>query len=1192
MFGEFFKFDLRYQLRTPLLWIGIAVFMLIAVLIARSDAVQLGGAIGNVHRNAPMVIVGWLNMFTVLGLLIAAAYIGNSVLRDFEFGTSELFFASPMKKRDYLFGRFAAGVVASLSIYLAICLALMAAYATPGLDAARLGPFSLAPYGWGLGVIVLPNLIFSAALIVFLAATMRSLMGTYIGIIAALMLLEIAGIIVSDVDNRWVAALVDPFAQSAIDYATRYWSAAERNTMLPALDGPLLLNRALVLAISGALLFATYKLFKPQRAGTGRAWFKRTNTIAVEAPRAGARITTSAGTPERFAAQWRAFTSTLRFELSQVLRGAPFLVLLFFGMFNLGFGLYFGEERYGVTVHPVTHLMLTAMYGSFNFLLGLIIAFYAGEMVFRERDAKIDAVVDATPQRDWVPLLAKFVALIGVIFAFLLVGAAMCVVFQLAKGGVAIEPLLYAKGLLLAAIPFVLAAAFCVALQVLTNNKFLGYLLVMVWLASRLGMGALHFDHNLYNYSAASGAPYSDLNGYGHFLFGHLSFRAYWALFAATLLAASAALWVRGTPESKTRWSEARRRLRGPLGAALALFVAGFVGLGGYVFYNTNVLNEYVASDTVLDRRADAEKAYAKYKDVPQPRITAVRADVDLYPEERRVEIAGHYKLVNKHDKPIEDLHVTLNPTTELVAVERPAMKLTLEDKVAGYRIYKLAQPLAPGDEVDFDFKTRVAHRGFTNSGEADSFVYNGTFFNSAEVMPGLGYNERAQIDNRNERRKRGLGDVPRMPKLEDEAARANSYLGHDADWIDFETTISTSAKQVALAPGYLQREWTENGRRHFHYKMDVPMMNFYAWLSADWAVKRDKWNDVAIEVYYNPAHAYNVDRMIESTKKSLDYFTKNFSPYQHHQVRIIEFPRYQTFAQSFANTIPFSESIGFIADLHDPDSFDFPFYVTAHEVAHQWWAHQVIGADLQGSTMLSESLAQYSALMVQEHEYGSAHMRQFLKYELDNYLKSRGGEVVEEVPLYRVENQPYIHYRKGAMTFYRLKDEIGEQALNRALAKFLKDRAYGAAPYPTSKELLDYVRAEAPADKQTLITDLFEKISFYDNRVVDATAKKRDDGKYDVTLTLAAKKRYADGQGNETAATLDDDIDVGVFARKPGAKEKDETVLFLEKRRLSDENPVVTVTVDAEPYEAGIDPYNKLIDRVSADNRKKVSII
>ncbi len=116
------------------------------------------------------------------------------------------------------------------------------------------------------------------------------------------------------------------------------------------------------------------------------------------------------------------------------------------------------------------------------------------------------------------------------------------------------------------------------------------------------------------------------------------------------------------------------------------------------------------------------------------------------------------------------------------------------------------------------------------------------------------------------------------------------------------------------------------------------------------------------------PKHAYNVDRMIDATRKSLDYSTTNFSPYQHKQVRILEFPRYPKFAQSFANTIPFSES----DRLHcrarpSQDRIDYVFYVTAHEIAHQWWGHQVIGANVQGQTMLSESLAQYSALMVME---------------------------------------------------------------------------------------------------------------------------------------------------------------------------------------------------------------------------------
>ena len=330
---------------------------------------------------------------------------------------------------------------------------------------------------------------------------------------------------------------------------------------------------------------------------------------------------------------------------------------------------------------------------------------------------------------------------------------------------------------------------------------------------------------------------------------------------------------------------------------------------------------------------------------------------------------------------------------------------------------------------------------------------------------------------------------------------------------------------------------------------------------------------------------------MIEATQKSLDYFTANFTPYQHKQVRILEFPSYQTFAQSFANTVPYSEGIGFIADLRDKENIDYVFYVTAHEIAHQWWAHQVIGANVQGAQMLVESLSQYSALMVMEKAYGREKMRRFLKYELDNYLQQRGGERIEELPLYRVESQPYIYYAKGSLVFYRLRDEIGEAALNRALKRFLEDKQYQPAPYPTSKDLLTYIRAEAAPDKQALITDLFEKIVLYDNRVIEAKAKKRADGQWDVTMKLHIAKLESDGQGVESPKAYNEPIEIAVFARAAGAKEADERVLLSEKRMLQGAEPTVTVTVREEPFEVGVDPFNKLIDRVSADNRKQVSV-
>jgi len=320
---------------------------------------------------------------------------------------------------------------------------------------------------------------------------------------------------------------------------------------------------------------------------------------------------------------------------------------------------------------------------------------------------------------------------------------------------------------------------------------------------------------------------------------------------------------------------------------------------------------------------------------------------------------------------------------------------------------------------------------------------------------------------------------------------------------------------------------------------------------------------------------------MIDSVKKSLDYFSRNFSPYQHRQLRILEFPRYASFAQSFPNTIPYSESIGFIARVKD-DDLDYPFYVTAHEVAHQWWAHQVIGGDLQGSTVLSETLAQYSALMVMEHEYGPDQIRKFLEYELDQYLQGRSTERKKEVPLLRVENQGYIHYRKGSVVMYALRDVIGEQAVNRALAGFIERWGFTGPPYPTARDLLAALQAETPADLQGWLGDLFERITLYDNRATGATARELADGRYEVTLTFQSRKLLAGEQGEESEVAFDDPIDIGVF-------DEDEAPLYLQQHRLDGSVSEVTVIVDGKPSRAGIDPYHKLIDRHPDDNETAV---
>ncbi|TAL71351.1 MAG: hypothetical protein EPN56_10525 [Rhodanobacter sp.] len=1192
MLFEILRFEWRQQLKAPLFWVILAAALGIAFTLTATDAVSAAGASGNVLRNAPLVIARLLSMMTVFSILLVVTFVAAAATRDFEQRTAELLFATPISRGAYVGGRFLAGYLVLVAILAACALAIALGGAMPWLDASRFGPADWRGYAWGFGVLVLPNLLFIAALLFLLATATRSLLASYVGVIAWFVLQGVTGYLSRNLDNHYLAAVLDPFGGRTLALVTRYWTPDQTNHLLPALDGVLLFNRLLWLGIAVLLLIATFVVFRPNREGLQLPRRKPRAEPPMLRPQAGTAVL--ALPHVTLAHGWRTHLVQLRaqfaFDTRGVLRGAAFLVLLVLALTVMVVSLVSSGLVYGTPTWPVTHQVLTAINNSFSLPLMIVVIFYAGELVWRERTHGSAEVSDAFPTPDWVAMAAKFGALLAVIASMLLVGAVVGIGWQLGHGYYRIEPWLYLRMLALDAIPFVLIAALALCLQVVCNHKFLGYFLSIAWLVSTLAFSLLHWDDNLYNYAGAPNVPYSDMNGFGHFYVGALWFNAYWGCLALALLVLASVLWVRGTGSDwRGRLREARARLRPEPTAVLVLSLLGFAGLGGFVYYNTHVLNRYISHDETLREHADYEKLYAKYAKLPQPRITAIKADVDIYPDQRRLAIRAHYTLVNKLKVPVTELFVNYTEGFYPKALGFAPHATVRFDRRLGVAIYKLDTPLAPGASLPFDFTLDYAPKGFTNESGETFIVHNGTFFNNM-VLPQFGYQPKFQISDRNDRKKYGLNpDVPRMPPLSDQAARARNYLSNDADWISFDTTVSTAADQIALAPGTLVKKWAQGDRRYFHYVMREPMLNFFAYLSARYAVKSEDADGVKISVYYDPAHAFNVDRMLESAKDSLAWYDRHYTPYQFKQLRILEFPGYMAFAQSFANTIPFSESIGFIADLRDQRRIDYVYDVTAHEVAHQWWAHRVIGADMQGSTMLSESLAQYSSLMVMQHKYGADQMRKFLKYELDLYLAGRGTEKTAEEPLAKVENQPYIHYRKGSLIFYALQDYVGEARLDAFLKQFLIDYGFQQPPYVDSQLFVDALGKHLGPAYQPMLDDFFWKITLFDNRMISAYAKRLPDGRYAVTMKVHAGMSYANGKGEDTRAAPNLPIAIGVFAQ--GANGRDGKPLYLAKRELPAGDTTLAVTVDGKPAMAGIDPYNELIDKVPDDNRKTVTV-
>jgi hypothetical protein len=823
----------------------------------------------------------------------------------------------------------------------------------------------------------------------------------------------------------------------------------------------------------------------------------------------------------------------------------------------------------------------------------ILIVFYSGILVWRERDSKVDELVGTAPLRANVSFASKLIALILVQVVLLIVVMLTGIMIQVYNGYYNVEPLQYFKelfGFKLIGLTFICVMA--MAIQVIINNKYVAYFVaVLVLMIVPFAFGLLEWNNPLILFnSSGPRLPYSDMNGYGHSLYSFMVFKFYWGSLCLLLIILSGLLWARGKEKGfRNRLKVARTLFNRRAKLAFSFSLLVFILLGSFIFYNTNVLNKNISSKDEEKNQAEFEKKYKRFSRTQQPRITSVFWNVDIFPQERGAKMKGYYMLTNKSKRKVDSIIVNMSSavTVNEFKFARQVTKV-LDDKDNGFYIYKLASPLEPGDSVRFDIDLQYFPKGFKSSDPGTAIVYNGTFFNSG-YLPSLGYNPDSELSEGTARKKHGLPVKERMASINDSLALMNTYISADADWINFECIVSTVPGQIAIAPGYLQKEWEKDGRKYFHYKMDCKILNFYSFLSASYEVKKDKWKDVAIEIYYHKGHEYNLDRMINGVKKSLDYYTKNFSPYQHRQVRILEFPRYATFAQSFPNTIPFSEGIGFIAkiDETDPESIDYPFYVTAHEVAHQWWAHQVIGGNVQGGTLMSETMSQYSALMVMEKEFGKQAMKKFLKYEMNEYLKGRATEGKKERPLLLVENQQYIHYNKGSVVMYALKDYIGEDSLNAALAKYIKKVAYQEPPYTTSKEFISFLRAATPDSLKYIINDMFESITLYENKTTKCSYTKTSGGKYLVKISVESKKMKADSIGKMKVVAVNDWIDIGIFGSKEEGGKKKETELYLQKRKINKGKMEFEIIVDEEPVKVGIDPYNKLIDRTPDNNTR-----
>jgi ABC-2 type transport system permease protein len=1216
-FITLFKFELKYWLKNPATYVYAAVLLVISTLIMAGNIGVFDSNTATTasvrFANSPIALFNSFGIL-ILGYFLLPSIVGGSVNRDFSSEMHSILYSYPFKKSEYIFAKFFSSVLITLVIFMIFGLGFLIAPLFPGVNPEMLGAFRPLAFLQIYGLIVLPNILLFGAIVFAVITFSRNLGAGFITMIILFFVQSMSQSLMSDLDSKTLSALLDPFGMSAITHATEYWNVAERNTNLLPMGGLVLINRLIWIAVSVLIFAGTYFKFQfTQNALTFR-WFSKKSAVVVKDNFNNLRdinlpkVTIDNSYSWNLKLMWKISHMNFKF----IIKSVPFMVLVAFGILFLIVGNSVTGTIFGTTTYPTTWKMLMVPSTMFNLFLLLITFLYSGMLVQRERRAKMFELVDATHTPNWVQYFSKFIALIKVQMLLLVVVMLACIVIQVSEGYYVIEPLHYLMELFILMLPvYIVWAAFSLFVQSLLSNFYIGFFALFIFYILSPMLSKVGIEQSIFIFNVDSGFSYSDMNGYGSRIPSYMFYRLYWLLFSSSLLILGLAIWRRGVRETvKIRFRRAKENWTRTLYTSLLVCTFGFVAVGGYIYWFNNIKHEYkTAKQSELDK-VEWETKYSKYYNIAQPRIVDVKVDVDLFPETNDLKVKGSYIVKNKTDQAIDSVHINYTYKNTTIEFSRVA-DLVSQDTVFQYNIYKLDKPLMPGDSLKLSFTMRNRTNHFLRN--SSPVLANGTFFNSGG-LPSIGYSRSGELKDNTVRKKYDLVKRDRMAAPTDTTSLGNTYISECADWVNFETTVSTAVDQIAIAPGYLQKKWVEGNRAYYHYKMDSPILNFYSWVSAKYEVHTDKYEDVDIEIYYHKGHDYNIVDMVDALKASLKYYGENYSPYQHKQVRIIEFPRtIGSFAQSFPNTIPFSEAIGFIAkeDKSDKGVVNYAYHVTAHEMAHQWWAHQVIGANVQGATLMSESLAEYSAIKVLEQKYPKTKIRKFMKEELNTYLKGRGSERVKEQPLMYNENQQYIHYNKGAVAMYAISDYMGEDNLNKALSEYISDVAFQEPPYTTSLEFVDLMKRHMPDSLDYVITDMLETITLFDNKVDSAYVSKTEDGKYRVDFIVEAEKyrvvktikdESAEVESAEGAVKIsfsndnkkedkeyvdmNDWIDLAIFIEDDN---KDEQEIFFKKVHITAKENSFSFVVDKKPHSVAIDPYHKLIDRKISDNSEKL---
>lgn len=1019
----------------------------------------------NIKYNSPYAINFIIGLFSLACLLPIVIISSQSLFREKDSRFEQLLYTTPIKIAHYFISRFLVVVGITTLTFLLFTFGYMLGHLIVMDSSEKWGVFNSYYYLHTFLVLILPTIFLCAILISCTAWFTKNKILVYLSGLGIYVLYMVSAIFTnsplitsgsppSEITQQ-IAAKLDPFGISAFFEQTRYWTTLERNTTVLQLSGNFLLNRLFVLFLAMLLIFIAYKLFRFKIANSQSG---RTGTKSPTFIKNPNYIKISTKTEGNFYFITSAF-SFIKMDFISTIKSLPFIVLLAITLFILGMEMY-GAIEGGVRLPQyfvTTTLMANTILATLPNLINLTLLFYGSELVWKSKSANFSSIEHSTPFSITALFISKVISLTIIIFALIAISSVLGLIFQKIYFYPIIDWTIYTSLFYFIGIPAMLCGIVILALQYLIKNKYIALSIAVLFIGltvSPIGK-VLCFSHPLLRFTNFLPDAISDISGFDYLPNAFLTQMIYSLAF--TLFLSLVVVFF----HSK---SILTIKLKQVITLMLPTVLAIITG------YYINTKSNSTSNEEVLNWQSSYEGKFKHYKNIPQPSIVSVKTLIDLFPKQNSYKVKGTYVLVNKTNTSISEILVNTNTGLKWNILSSSQLVLAKKDKEFGQNVFITKKQLLPNDSItlyyDFEYKIEPlqGHSSF------NAIVANGAFMRISNYFPTIGYNTENELENEEERKQRNLSLRDKLTKVDAPLADPYNY-----EFIHFDALISTSANQTAISVGELVNNYTKNNRNFFHYRAkNIPFR--FAVSSAKYAIQKSRYNNISIEILFEPKHYQNIIHLIKSIKNTLHYCETNFGKYPYSTFRFAEI---SSFTKGFAATAYpatiFINEKQFHLNLNTEGGQDIINEIVAHELSHQWWGNAQLQPDYrEGSGVLTETLAQYTQLMLYKHEYGIANMLQMVN--LYKELYNSGKAFSSEEPLYTSNpNNSNSIYNKGLIKMYELYLLIGEEKINLALKQLLVKHKFPLRP-ATIADLLKEFKMITEVTKHKKIDELFKE--------------------------------------------------------------------------------------------------------------------